>query len=398
MLLGVLLSCNKDYIADSGIDLDVINGISIDEDQNYGVSSLPSDAGTEINKYFDKYTRVVAPNGKYIHLFAPNGISNFELARQREILIGLLSDFPNSNHGTDKSEIANYLADNNSCLMFFNDAATMKEVSEGVLLVAPIRIHPVLYEAIFTEGSSTFLAGNDVDKSVSKLMRMVLKTGIANTDFGYNSEIYNAANSARDNSVWIPTNADTLLLYGDLGLSYITTLLEVYYGQWEKSGIVDGGAYLYPDRTNLASDHLGLNAIEAFFQPYTAYKILLDPTFSDDFEMEFNSALDYTYRSQYFAKVDIGFSGCNNISGNQYPNIFWGNANDNHFEGKGGDDYIDGKDGFDVAHYSGNRNDYLINTTTDGYTLVQDTVASRDALDSLIHVERLQFQDLFIDL
>ncbi|MEZ4938942.1 MAG: hypothetical protein R2799_15240 [Crocinitomicaceae bacterium] len=47
--------------------MDKINAISIDESQNYGVAILPSDAGSEITQHFDKYTRVVAENGKFDH-------------------------------------------------------------------------------------------------------------------------------------------------------------------------------------------------------------------------------------------------------------------------------------------------------------------------------------------
>ncbi len=397
LLLSFITACNKDYIADKGIDLDVINGISIDESDNYGVATLPADAGTEINKFFDKYTRVVAPNGNYIHLFAPNSVTAFELARQREVLIGILKDHPGSPHGDDKSYITNYLADQNSCVMYFNSEADLKEVTEGVLLIAPIDIHPILFEEIFSEGSPTFINANSVDKSMTKLMRMVLRSGVANTDYGYNSEVYNAANNARNNSVWIPNNVDTLLAQGTIGWSYITMLLEVYYGQWEKSGIVNGGEYLYPDRANLSSDQIGLDAIEVFFQDYVPYKILVDPDFSADFEMEFSAGTDYTYRSQYFSDVSIEYSLCQNINANLYNNHLFGNSLDNTFEGKNGDDWMDGNDGFDIAIFSGNRNDYLINTNA-GITVIQDTVPNRDGLDSLINFERLQFQDMNVDL
>ncbi|MEZ4938941.1 MAG: hypothetical protein R2799_15235 [Crocinitomicaceae bacterium] len=171
----------------------------------------------------------------------------------------------------------------------------------------------------------------------------------------------------------------------------------MYYGQWQKSGIVAGGIYLYPDRDNLTSDPLGIGAIESFFHPHIPYTIILDPAFSDDLELEFNSNVFYTYRSQYFGDVDMRYCSSNNISANAYRNVILGNGLDNAIEGKSGDDSIDGNDGFDVAIFSGNRNDYLI-SNSGGYTIVQDTVPSRDGLDSLIRIERLQFQDIFIDL
>lgn len=397
-LVLLFSSCKKDYIADKGINLDVVNAISINESENFGVVSLPSDAGTEINKYFDKYTRVVADNGKYIHIFGPSEVSNYELARMREVLIGILTDYESGAHGVDKSAVRNYLADQNSCLMILMNAETLLKVSEGVLLASPIDIHPVLYEEIIPEGSSNFINSSLVDKSMRKLMRMVLKTGIANTNFGYNSEIYNASNNARNTSIWTPSNVDTLLSLGEIGLAYANTLLEVYYGQWQQIGTVNNGEYLYADRATLSSDPLGLASVESFFPPYLPYKIIIDPTYSSDLDLNFNAGINYTYKSQYFSIVDISASACANIIGNAYSNVFTGNSLNNIFEGKEGDDYMDGKDGFDIAVYSGIRTDYLIFTSTDGITIVQDTIPNRDGLDTLINFERLQFQDINLDL
>jgi hypothetical protein len=398
LLSLTILSCKKSPIANNGIDLDVINGISIDENIDYGVSALPSDAGTEITKFFDKYTRVIAENGKYIHLFGPNDISNYELARMREVLIGILSNYSDGSHGIDKAEIGNYLANQNSCLMLLTSPQDLKTISEGILLVSPIEIHPILYTDIVIEGSSDFISGNSVDKSMQKIMRMVLKSGIANTNFGYNSEIYNASTNAKNNGFWTPTNEDTLLALGELGLSYLNTLLEVYYGQWEVTGNVNNGEYLYSTRSDLSNDQLGLASIETFFQPYLPYKIILDPSYSGDFNMTFNAGENYTYKSQFFGILDISHSSCSNITANQYSNKLMGNSMDNNFEGKEGDDNMDGGDGFDIAIYSGNRDDYFIFTSTDGLAIVQDTVPNRDGLDSLLNIERLQFLDMNIDL
>ena len=396
--LLLIFGCKKDFIAEKGINLDVVNAITIDENQNFGVTTLPSDAGTEIIKYFDKYTRVVAENGKFIHLFAPSEVTEYELARMREVLIGILSNYPNSTHGDDKSSISNFLADENSCVMILMNAADIKKISEGILLVSPIGIHPILFDQIIPEGSSGFLNTTTVDKSMSKLMRMVLKTGIANTNFGFNSEIYNASNSARNNGTWNPSNIDTLTSLGDLGLEYISIITEVYYGKWEQLGTVNNGEYIYSTRTTLASDGLGLSGIESFFPSNIPYKVILDPSFSGDFTLTFDLATSYTLKSQYYSILDISASNCLNITGNAYSNLFTGNSLDNTFEGKQGDDNMDGSTGFDIALFSGVRNDYLIFSTNDGIAVVQDTVPNRDGLDSLVNFERLQFTDIVIDL
>ncbi|MBO6640605.1 MAG: hypothetical protein JJ947_00005, partial [Altererythrobacter sp.] len=59
--------------------------------------------------------------------------------------------------------------------------------------------------------------------------------------------------------------------------------------------------------------------------------------------------------------------------------------------GQGGDDALDGGDGDDVAVYSGNRADYVITANADGTWTIADTVADRDGTDTLVNIERVQF-------
>ncbi len=84
-------------------------------------------------------------------------------------------------------------------------------------------------------------------------------------------------------------------------------------------------------------------------------------------------------------------------SGNDLNNELYGNEGNNVLNGKGGNDTLDGGAGLDTAQYSGKLADYTLalgsGATTTTTTTVTDKTASRDGVDSLTNIERLQFSD-----
>jgi Ca2+-binding RTX toxin-like protein len=68
--------------------------------------------------------------------------------------------------------------------------------------------------------------------------------------------------------------------------------------------------------------------------------------------------------------------------------LFGGNGDDTLY-GWGGNDRIDGGAGLDTAVFSGNRTDYAVKADKYGHA----TVRGADGIDTLDHVERLQFAD-----
>jgi serralysin len=84
----------------------------------------------------------------------------------------------------------------------------------------------------------------------------------------------------------------------------------------------------------------------------------------------------------------VGGSGNDQILGNSANNLFTG--------GKG-DDAIDGGSGIDKAIYSGLASSYIIKVAS-GSTAITDKTASRDGVDILTNIERIQFADITVAL
>lgn len=79
-------------------------------------------------------------------------------------------------------------------------------------------------------------------------------------------------------------------------------------------------------------------------------------------------------------------------TGNAGANVIQGGSGADTLSGRGGNDTLIGGDGDDVAVYVGNRADYTIELTLDGYR-VTDNTAGRDGVDLLMDVERVTFAD-----
>ena len=68
-----------------------------------GIVALPDDVPQVFRDYFVKYTRVIAPNGKPIHILAQDGWTDDQIKHGRNVLQHLLTDFPGSLYGHDKN-------------------------------------------------------------------------------------------------------------------------------------------------------------------------------------------------------------------------------------------------------------------------------------------------------
>jgi len=77
-------------------------------------------------------------------------------------------------------------------------------------------------------------------------------------------------------------------------------------------------------------------------------------------------------------------------TGNELDNVITGNALDNTLAGLGGNDTLDGGGGFDTAQYTGSAGQYAL-IEHQGAAHAADRVASRDGVDRLQGIERLQF-------
>ncbi|HUU52472.1 MAG TPA: hypothetical protein VMW92_05550, partial [Candidatus Heimdallarchaeota archaeon] len=75
-----------------------------------GIVPLPKTMPSVFTDVFVKYTKVVAPNGKPIHLLAQADWTDDKLAKVRNILEHMLTDYPGSEYGSDKTEVANSMS------------------------------------------------------------------------------------------------------------------------------------------------------------------------------------------------------------------------------------------------------------------------------------------------
>ena len=77
-----------------------------------GIVLLPDNVPQVFRDAFVRYTKVVAPNSKPIHILAQDGWSEARILKARNVLKHILTDVPGTRYGADKSIVANTMADN----------------------------------------------------------------------------------------------------------------------------------------------------------------------------------------------------------------------------------------------------------------------------------------------
>lgn len=98
-----------------------------------GIVALPGDVPLVLRERFVLYTKVVAPNGKPIHLLAQDGWTRDQIKHGREVLEFLLTDHPGSAFGDDKTAVAIALADRKATMVFFNTEEDLAGAFRGGL-------------------------------------------------------------------------------------------------------------------------------------------------------------------------------------------------------------------------------------------------------------------------
>ena len=84
------------------------------------------------------------------------------------------------------------------------------------------------------------------------------------------------------------------------------------------------------------------------------------------------------------------------LSGNQYDNHLSGNEGNDRFIGFAGNDTFQGGNGLDEVLFYGNREDYTLNKTEEGFLITHQS--GNNDQDKLIGIERLLFDDAGIAL
>ena len=384
----------------------------IDNGKVQGITALPENAGQQYKQHFCKYTKLSAPNGKPIHFYAQNKISNEQMVRARNILKFYLTDVPGSEYGADKSAVWNQMANNQATLIMFNG-------SDGDIEVPEINGQTLFETENVVEGSAAYLVNEPRDAAFEEILHLMHDTGIG-VDFSgamkgvlpaYQAEIRAATNNAAPSSlvaggkgIWASGSMFNswlaeLKTEGSLTQEYLAAVIDGYYGLAGKSS-AEGFNDIYAPQTRAeikTKDPMGWALMgegnnRKYFSEYVTYTGRIDPSYEGTFTLTFDANTKYTYKSQYLLDATLLGGKNTNLIGNDQNNHLTGNAGDNVLTGKSGNDVIDGGEGSDTAVFTGAASEYTV-TTSGSDIVVADTVADRDGTDTLKNIELIQYSD-----
>ena len=352
--------------------------------------TIPNGLGSDYTKHFNRYTKVIAPNGKPIHILAQNTISVNQIVRARGVLQHFLTDLPNSLYGSDKSAIANKMADNNAMLLLLNGK------DDGENTASMLDGQPLYFEEMQTEGDSWYISQdyeNHRDATYEEILHLVHDYGIGvdgNASFdgaspNFQAEIRAAQQNSLSNNLWGigAENANwisELTQENSLSQEYLAAVIDAYYGLWgawkESETHSMWGLYVAKDRASIVTqDPTGQTLLDnKFFHPYLTYNARIDQTFSGTFSLIFDASLPYTHHSQYLKDVTLTGENDSNVTVNELDNDITGN------------------NGVNTVIFTGPSFEYSIENNG-ASVVVTDYQDDRDGTNTLKMIEKLQFSN-----
>lgn len=378
-----------------------------------GIVEIPTSAPAVVTGLFSKYTKIVAPNGKPVHIVAMSGVSADAIVHARDVLTQHLTDVAGTQYGTDKSAVFNKMADKGTMLAIFMDEASKETTAAEGFMGAGFPAQDLQFDEIFIEGSAGYMnndggSSGGRDASYEEILHLVHDNGIRTSPHTpshadpapFQAEIRAAANAAIAKTGSTPgrfvTNADWTAEDSETQ-EYLAICLEAYFGIWAHNpngnGTSGGEEYYANARESVKSgDPAGAALLEKFFSPFHTYVARIDPGFSGTFSLSFDASKAYTHKSRYLQHARLRGTNASSLVGNGRNNRLTGNEAANSFTGGAGDDELDGGGGNDTAIFTGLRTDYTI--SRDGaLVIVTDTVSGRDGTDRLTSVETLRFSN-----
>jgi len=209
------------------IDYEVLDNIDTSTSP-LGVVPLPEELGKTLNGLFSNYTKHMAPNGKPIHIFAQSGVSDLQVVRAREILKYHLTDAPGTEYGSDKTALANRMADVRATLMY-TDTEIKSFAMRPILRGSDLRLQDLYatespvegcYEYIHNEGKPGERFTRDA--SYEEIMHLVHAKGLEDILPEYHQEIVEAEKAAIEAGIY---------KYGrPAPHEYIITGFDIYFG------------------------------------------------------------------------------------------------------------------------------------------------------------------------
>jgi hypothetical protein len=375
-----------------------------------GIVSLPDTVSSIFTDVFVKYTKVVAPNGKPIHLLAQEDWTDDKLVKVRNILEHMLTEYPGSQYGSDKTKVANSMSDRKATMVLFNSSQASREAMSGLRRgTTDLDMQSMWANELSAEGSDDYMNHITRDATYEEVWHLVHDAGVIPTLPKFQAEI-EAAKDAAVEIGWGPPNDDPSSWHSEYYAQQYDNYLDLWVVQpkvWEgrtlKPGeMPEGTAHWGQNQVNsrgelLELDPVGYELIEKFFHPYLTYTPELPVDFEGTFSLAFDKALVYTLKSQHLKDVTLRGSKNANLIGNAYDNALTGNSGDNVLTGGAGDDWLFGGGGDDTAEFSGVFKDYTI-TNSGKYVTVKDNRVDCDGTDTLIDIESLQFSDRKVKL
>lgn len=353
---------------------------------------IPSNLGKEYSANFNRYTKVVTPNGGKIHIVAQSNLTDEQIVRTRSTLEHFLKNYPGSEYGDNKSELANKMAENGAILTLLNgqdDGNNPVEVNGQALFENEIQVegHPWYINQDYN---------NHRDATYEEILHLVHDYGIGidghNSFPGampkYQSEIRQAQKNALSTNLW-GIGADKwineLTDENSLTQEYLAALIDSYYGLW--GGWTDSnthgmwGIYVAKTRNEIfLEDPVGGEIMNnKFFHPYLTYNARIDSGFNGIFSLEFDSLKPYTNHSQYLKDITLLGNNDTAVYINQLDNNITGNK------------------GTNTVIFNGNSSEYIIDIT-DIEISVTDKVSNRDGVNILKEIEKIKFTDQTIEL
>ncbi|MDP8171090.1 hypothetical protein QJU96_07290 [Pasteurella skyensis] len=359
------------------------------------ITTIPDNLGNIYNsKNFNRYTKVTTPNGGSIHIVVQSHLTDEQIIRCRNVLQHYLTDYKGSKYGSDKSAVANKMAENNAILVLLNGQ------DDGSNPIADKVTGQPLYEnEIQVEGHSWYMKQDYAhrDATFEEILHFVHDNGIGvdgNDDFlgalpKYQANIRTAQKNGLAKNLWGRGSENKnwvkeLANENSLTQEYLASVVDSYYGLWGAWKEGDGGMwdiYIAKTREDIKSkDPMGYALMnKQFFHPYLTYNARIDANLKGNFSLKFDPLKPYTHHSRYLKDITLLGTNNNSVTVNELDNNIIGNI------------------GVNTVIFSGKFTEYKI-TQNNGTIIVKDKISNRDRLNTLSHIEKLQFQDKTVNL
>jgi len=379
------------------------------------VIPLPESVDPRLRRWFNRYTRCVAPNGKPLHILAQEGWRDEQILRVRKVLEHMLTDVPGTRYGSDKAPIANAMADRRATLVLFNTARDLERAFRRGLGEVELGFQDLRANECPVEGDPDYLRHETRDAAFEEILHLVHDYGIRPVHPEYDEALHRANLAAAERGLWHAWPEDEPENHRN---EYFAAVYDNFLDLWAvkplryegevlgEADLPDGtshfGNYGANSRSALAeADPRGLELIAQFFGPSLLYTAELPADFAGTFSLRVDPKLRYTLKSQHLVNVtlsgthDSGLAGNdqdNQLTGNSGNNTLAGEEGDDTLRGGGGDDHLFGGTGTDVALYSANASQYRI-VRLEEDVVVTDKRVDGDGTDVLRDVESVRFTD-----